>query len=296
MVKLRHILLVGCVLVSSGLLSGCHFAILDPKGIIAASEKKLFVDSVFLMLIVVLPVIILSIVIPWRYRASNIKATYTPNWAHSTVMEVIWWTIPCIIIGVLAVWTWIDTHKLDPYRPLSVDKNTIMIEAIAMNWKWLFIYPGQKIATINYLQIPVNKPVRLFISSDAPMNSLEIPKLAGQIYAMTGMQTQLNLMATSIGVYSGLSTNFSGDGFSGMTFKVNVTSQTDFDVWVKQIQQSPKQLTMAVYNQLTKPSENNPIEYFSNPAYGLFSDSIVKYTGPMPGMAFGYASTEQGRE
>lgn len=296
MIKLRHIFLIGCTLVLSGLLSGCHFAILDPKGIIAASEKKLFIQAVGLMLIVVIPVIIMSIVIPWRYRASNTKATYKPNWAHSTMMEVIWWTIPCIIIVILSTWTWIYTHKLDPYRPISEDKNTVMIEAIAMDWKWLFIYPQQKIATVNYMEIPVNKPVRLFVSSDAPMNSLEIPQLAGQIYAMTGMQTKINIMATSTGMYSGLSTNFSGNGFSGMTFKVKVASENDFASWVKQVQQSPKQLTMAVYNELTKPSENNPVEYFSNPERGLFSQSVIKYMGPMPGMVLGYASTEQGRE
>lgn len=297
MIKLRQILLVGLVALSSLLLSGCHFAILDPKGIIAASEKKIFLDSIYLMLIVVVPVVIMSFVIPWRYRASNTKATYRPDWAHSTIMEVIWWTIPCIIIVILSVWTWIYTHSLDPYRPLSEDKNTIMVEAIAMDWKWVFIYPEQHVATVNYMEIPVNKPVRIFISSDAPMNSLEIPRLAGQIYAMTGMQTKLNLMATSTGVYTGLSTNFSGNGFSGMNFKVHVVKESEFDAWAKQIRQSSaKVLDVNAYNALTKPSENNPVEYFSNPVRGLFTMSVVKYMGPMPGMVLGYASTEQGRE
>lgn len=297
MIKLRQILLVGLVALSSLLLSGCHFAILDPKGIIAASEKKIFLNSIYLMLIVVIPVVIMSFVIPWRYRASNTKATYRPDWAHSTIMEVVWWTIPCIIILILSVWTWIYTHSLDPYRPLSEDKNTVMVEAIAMDWKWLFIYPEQHVATVNYMEIPVNKPVRIFISSDAPMNSLEIPRLAGQIYAMTGMQTKLNLMATSTGIYTGLSTNFSGNGFSGMNFKVHVVNESDFNAWTKQIRDSSaKVLDVNAYNALTKPSENNPVEYFSNPVRGLFTMSVVKYMGPMPGMVLGYASTEQGRE
>lgn len=295
MVKLRHVFLIGCTLLLTGLLSGCHFAILDPKGVIAASEKKLFVDSIFLMLLVVIPVIILSWVIPYRYRASNTKAAYKPDWGHSIVMEVIWWTIPCIIILILSIWTWIYTHKLDPYRPLAADENTVMIEAVALDWKWLFIYPQQHIAVINYLEIPVNKPVRLFITSDAPMNSLEIPRLAGQIYAMAGMQTKLNLIATSIGEYTGLSTNFSGDGFSGMHFKVNVASEPDFDKWVKKVQQSPTHLSQEVYNQVRKPSENNPVQYFSSPVPGLFSETVIKYMGPMPGMVLGYASTAQGR-
>ena len=295
MIKLRHVFLIGCTLLFTGLLSGCHFAILDPKGIIAASEKKLFVEAILLMLLVVVPVIIMSLVIPYRYRASNKKAVYKPDWAHSTIMEIIWWTIPCIIILILSIWTWIYTHTLDPYRPLAADENTVMIEAIALDWKWLFIYPQQHIATINYMQIPVNKPVRLFITSDAPMNSLEIPRLAGQIYAMTGMQTKLNLMATSEGTYTGLSTNFSGNGFSGMRFKVKVTSQSDFDSWVKTVQASPKHLSMEVYNQLTKPSEDNSVEYFSSVMPGLFSDAVIKYMGPMPGMVLGYASTKQGQ-
>ena len=295
MIKLRHVFLIGCTFLLTGLLSGCHFAILDPKGIIAASEKKLFVESILLMLIVVIPVIIMSIVIPYRYRANNTKATYKPNWSHSFLMEAIWWTIPCIIIVILSVWTWIYTHSLDPYRPLAADKDTVMVEAIALDWKWLFIYPQEHIATVNFMEIPVNKPVRLFITSDAPMNSLEIPRLAGQIYAMTGMQTKLNLMATSTGTYSGLSTNFSGNGFSGMTFKVKVVEPAEYDSWLKTAEQSPNHLTMAAYLELTKPTENDPVRYFSHAEPGLFSASIIKYMGPMPGMELGYASTDQGK-
>lgn len=290
MVKLRTIFLIGCTL----LLSGCHFAILNPKGIIAASEKKIFVESILLMLVVVVPVIIMSIVIPWRYRASNTKATYKPDWSHSFLMEAIWWTIPCVIIVILSVWTWIYTHSLDPYRPLAADKDTVMIEAIALDWKWLFIYPQEHIATVNFMEIPVNKPVRLFITADAPMNSLEIPRLAGQIYAMTGMQTKLNILATSVGTYSGLSTNFSGNGFSGMRFKVKVVEPMEYNAWLAMAEKSPKHLTSAAYNELIKPSENNAVEYFSHTEPGLFSASIIKYMGPMPGMKLGYESTAQG--
>ncbi|MCX7121017.1 MAG: ubiquinol oxidase subunit II [Gammaproteobacteria bacterium] len=288
--KLRTFILICSTL----LLSGCHFAILDPKGIIAASEKKLFVESILLMLIVVVPVIVMSIAIPWRYRASNTKAVYKPNWSHSFLMEAIWWTIPCVIIAILSVWTWIYTHKLDPYRPLAADKDTVMIEAIALDWKWLFIYPKQHMATVNFIEIPVNKPVRLFITSDAPMNSLEIPRLAGQIYAMTGMQTKLNIMATSTGTYSGLSTNFSGNGFSGMKFKVKVVQPTEYKTWLATAEKSPNHLDQAAYNELIKPSENNAVEYFSNVEPSLFSASIIKYMGPMPGMKLGYESTAQG--
>lgn len=288
--KLRYLFLIACAF----LLGGCHFSILDPKGIIAASEKKLLVESIILMLIVVVPVIIMSIVIPYRYRATNTKATYKPNWSHNTLMEIIWWAIPCVIIGILSVMVWVYSHTLDPYRPIASDKKTVIVEAIALNWKWLFIYPQYHIASVNFMEIPINKPVRFFVtSSDAPMNSLEIPRLAGQIYAMTGMQTQLNLMGTSLGTYSGLSTNFSGDGFSGMIFKVKVATEADFNAWVQTVAQSPKQLTMSAYNDLTKPSENNPVEYFSSAKPGLFSLSITKYMGPMPGMLLGYSAVLQ---
>ncbi|MDP1574417.1 MAG: ubiquinol oxidase subunit II [Coxiellaceae bacterium] len=286
MLKLRSLFLMGCL----ALLTGCqaHFAILDPKGIIAATEKKIFIEAVLLMLIVVIPVVILSVVIPWRYRANNTKATYRPDWAHSNLLEFIWWTIPCVIIFILSVMVWIYTHKLDPYRPIAADKDTVMVEAIALDWKWLFIYPQYHIATVNEVTLPVNKPVRFYIAADAPMNSLEIPRLAGQIYAMTGMQTKLNLVATEVGTYTGLSTNFSGRGFSGMNFKVHVVSSSDFDSWVSTVKKSPKQLTVAAYNQLILPSENNPVEYFSNPEKGLFKNSIIKWMGPMPGMHLGY--------
>ncbi|HLD84406.1 MAG TPA: ubiquinol oxidase subunit II [Coxiellaceae bacterium] len=290
MIKFRHIIYFGCTLFLAGCLSGCHYAILNPKGIIAASEKKLFIDSIELMLIVVIPVIILSFFIPWHYRASNTKTTYRPNWGHSTMMEVIWWTIPCIIILVLAIMTWIYTHKLDPYRPLDSKKEPVMIEAIALDWKWLFIYPQYHVAMVNYMQVPVDQPVRLFITSDAPMNSLEIPQLAGQVYAMTGMQTKLNLMATEEGFYRGLSTNFSGDGFSGMNFKIRVSSLSDFEAWLKVVKQSPNHLTMSVYNQLILPSKNNPVTYFSSTDHGLFDAAIIKYMGPMPGMTLGYSN------
>ena len=286
MKKLRYVLLLGFTL----LLSGCHFALLDPKGQVAASQKQLFLVSVGLMLLVVIPVIILSLVIPWRYRAKNKKATYAPDWQNSHLLEAIWWTIPCIIVGVLAVLTWIYTHKLDPYRPLNNPKKPLIIEAIALNWKWLFIYPEQNIAAVNYIQIPVDQPVRFFITADAPINSLEIPRLAGQIYAMTGMQTKLNIIANEKGVYRGFSSNFSGEGFSWMRFNVGVTSEADFKSWVSQVKKSPNQLTDSVYNALTKNSENDPVTYFAQAEKGLFRKVIMKYMGmQVHGMGYNQA-------
>lgn len=281
MKKLRFFLLPGLVV----LLSGCKMAILQRKGQIAASEMHLLVGATILMLLVVIPVIILSFVIPWRYRANNTKAKYTPEWADSVLLEIVWWSIPCAIIIVLATATWIMTHRLDPYRPLASKEKPITIQAIALDWKWLFIYPNKHFATINYVQIPVDVPVRFYITSDAPMNSLEIPQLAGQIYAMTGMRTTLYLNANTPGTYRGLSTNFSGNGFASMTFTVKATSRRQFDEWVKMTQQAPKKLTMAAYTNLVKPSENNPVEYFSSPTKNLFNIVLMKYMGAdMPAM------------
>lgn len=290
MKKLQTLFLVGFAL----LLSGCKFALLDPKGQIAASQKHLFLVSVGLMLLVVIPVIILSFVIPWRYRAKNTKAVYKPNWSHSTALEIIWWAIPCVIIAILAWLTWVYTHKLDPYRPLDNPKKPLKIEAIALSWKWLFIYPKQNIATVNYLMIPVDQPVRFYITSDAPMNSLEIPRLAGQIYAMTGMQTKLNIIANHVGTYKGFSSNFSGEGFSGMRFKVGVGTQKAFDAWVHKVKQSHHNLSLLAYNQLTKNSVNNPVEYFASAQKNIFKIAIMKYMGmEVHGMAYNDAKLAQ---
>lgn len=264
------------------LLAGCKMTILDPKGVIAADEKSLLITSTLLMLLVVVPVIVLTLAVAWRYRESNKAATYAPNWSHNTVLEIICWGFPCAIIVILSVITWISTHQLDPYRPLANEKNPITIEAIALNWKWLFIYPQSGIATVNYVELPVDRPIDFLITSDAPMNSFQIPQLAGQIYAMAGMQTKLHLMATAQGNFSGLSTNFSGNGFAGMEFKVDVRSENTFKNWVRSVKQSPKRLSYNTYDQLTLSSENNPITYYSSVPGDLYNDVLMKYM--MPGM------------
>lgn len=276
MKKLRTFFLFGLAL----LLSGCKFALLDPKGVIAASEKTLLIDATLLMLIIVVPVILMSFVFAWRFRASNTKAKYEPDWSHNTVMEATWFAIPCVIIGILAVITWITSHTLDPYRPIASNKPPIVIEAISLDWKWLFIYPNENIATVNFVEIPKDVPVVFKITADAPMNSLEIPQLAGQIYAMPGMRTKLNIMATENGKYDGFSANFSGDGFSDMNFVVQVASEEDYQAWVKNVQKSPKELTEAEYADLAKPGVNHDPIYYSKPAAHLFHTVLMKYMGP----------------
>lgn len=281
MIKLRHIVLTIVSFLATAALTGCSkMALMNSKGTIALSERNLLIAAVLLMLIVVIPVIILSIFVAWKFRASNTKAKYTPNWGHSNLLEIVWWTIPCIIIVILSVMTWISSHRLDPYRPLNMKGKPLVVEAVSLNWKWLFIYPQQHIATVNYMQIPTHTQVEFMITSDGPMNSLEIPQLAGQIYAMAGMRTRLHFNATSIGTYAGLSTNYSGVGFSGMMFNVKATSQADFNKWVASVQNSAKPLTVEAFNQLAMPSQNNPVAYYSSPAKGLFHNLIMKYMTP----------------
>jgi len=258
-----------------------NLGVLSPHGIIASDERLLLITAVGLMLIVVIPVIILTVVFAWKYRASNTKAKYSPDFAHSTILEVIWWSIPIIIIGILAVITWVTSHRYDPYRPLDIKTKPIIIQVIALDWKWLFIYPDQNIATVNFVELPVNVPVRFFITADAPMNSFQIPQLAGQIYAMPGMRTELNLMASQTGDFMGMSTNYSGVGFAGMNFTARATSQADFDTWVKTVQKSSQRLSKDAYKQLQQPSENNSVQSYSTVTNDLFNNVMMSYMMPM---------------
>lgn len=283
--RIQQFLYSFVVATATFLLTGCKLEILNPRGMIAKGEARLLIESTLLMLIIVVPVILLTIIIAWRYRESNRKATYKPNWGHSNLLEAICWTIPCIIIAILATMTWISTHKLDPYRPIKIHgRQTIVIQAVALDWRWMFIFPQQHIATINYFEIPTNTPIRFEISADAPMNSLEIPQLAGQIYAMAGMRTILHMVADHPGVYKGLSTNYSGDGFAGMTFKIRAGSTSEFNKWVAHVRQTGKPLTVEKYTELVRPTLNTKPLFFSKVPKGFFMHHIIeKYTKPAPG-------------
>jgi cytochrome o ubiquinol oxidase subunit 2 len=271
------------ILILSSLLSGCQAVLLNPKGTIAMQEKHILLTSVLLMLIVVLPVIFLVVFIAWRYRASNTKATYSPDWSHSTLLEIIWWSIPCIIIGILSAITWYSSHHLDPYRPLTGQtQKPIIIQAISLQWKWLFIYPEQGFATLNYIQFPAGVPVDFYISAEGPMNSLQIPQLGGQIYAMAGMRTQLHLIANEPGDYRGVSANFTGEYFADMKFSAHVGTQAEFDAWVKEAKSSKEKLTWDAYQQLVAPKPDATTHYYTLADKTLFEDVIMKAMMPMP--------------
>lgn len=264
----------------AALLHGNTIAILSPKGSIASQERSLIILATVLMLVVVIPVFALTFWIAWKYRASNTKATYTPEWDHNRTIELVWWGIPFVLIGILSVVTWVASHKLDPFRPIASTKEPLTIQVVALDWKWLFIYPEQDIATVNFVQFPVDRPVNFEITSDAPMNSFWIPQLGGQIYAMSGMSTELHLMADKTGDYNGSSANISGKGFAGMTFIARASTDTAFAQWVQSAKQSPNTLSQSTYDELAKPSENNPVAYYSSEEPGLYNAILSKYTSP----------------
>jgi len=257
-----------------------HFTVLNPEGTIADQQRDLLFFASLLSLIVVIPVYFLVFFIAIKYRAGNKKAKYSPNWDHNHKLEFIWWSIPIIIIIVLSVVTWKSSHDLDPYKPLASDTKPITIQAVALEWKWLFIYPEQNIATVNYVEFPEKTPVNFQITADAPMNSFWIPKLGGQVYAMAGMQTKLHLSANKEGVYDGSSANISGEGFAGMRFKARSSSKANFKAWVDEIQHSPNKLTAVEYEKLAKQSKNNPQAFYASYEPGLYDTIINKYMTP----------------
>ena len=276
--KFLHVLLFIFV---SFFTTSCSSGVLNPKGEIASYELKLLIFSILLMLIVVIPVIFLTFWFGWRYRASAKQSKYRPDWCHSTLLELVWWTIPFIIILILATVTWISTHRLDPFRPLDSDQKPINVEVVALDWKWLFIYPDYKVASINYFQIPINRPINFKITAAAPMNSFVIPELGGQIYAMTGMVTEQHLIADQSGKYRGFSANYTGAGFAEMQFYVTATTDENFDGWIKQVKKSPQNLSWDLFwSKLMPPSVDNPVHYFGGVEDHLFNDIVMSYMMP----------------
>lgn len=260
------------------LLAGCEAVVLAPSGDIAARQAQLLVQSTLLMLIIIIPVMALTVWFAWRYRASNRAASYAPDWDHSTKLELVIWAIPLLIIVCLGALTWVGTHLLDPYRPLDrIDAETpvgaqapLQVEVVAMDWKWLFIYPEQGIASVNELAVPVDRPVEFTLTSTSVMNAFYIPAMAGMIYAMPGMQTTLHGVFNDAGEYQGLASHYSGAGFSGMRFKAHAVDDAGFDDWVAGVADRGETLDRARYLELAEPSENVPPMAFSQVDPELF--------------------------
>lgn len=253
--------------------------VLNPQGMIASEQRSLLGITTFLMLLVIVPVFILVAWISWKYRASNKKAKYTPNWDKSNILEAIWWGFPLAIIAVLSVITFLSSHALDHFKPIESDKPPIKVQVVALQWKWLFIYPEQGIAAINEIRFPEKTPVNFTITSDAPMNSFWIPALGGQVYAMSGMSTKLHLIADKVGVYNGASANISGEGFAGMKFKAHSVSEIDFENWVHSIKNRKPALNIAEYDRIALPTQNNPVKTYTLADKSLYDKIVMKYMG-----------------
>ncbi len=274
------LLLVIAGLIALFLSNAGSFAILDPKGEVADKQRNLIIITTLMSILIVVPVFIMTFYFAWKYREGNKKAKYEPDWDHSAIAETVWWTVPLVMILILAGITWQSSHELDPFKPINSSRPQLTIQVVALDWKWLFIYPDQQIASLNYVQFPERTPIRFEITSDAPMNSFWIPQLGGQIYAMSGMSTHLNLMADGAGTYRGSSANLSGRGFAGMRFEARSTSQADFNSWVNSVRQSDNKLTQSEYSVLALPSENNAPAVFSYVDPRLYDTIMMKYMTP----------------
>ena len=274
-------------------LGGCNMDVLAPKGDVGIQEKSLILIAMGLMLVVVIPVIAMTLYFAWRYRASNTKATYAPKWSHSTAIEAVVWTIPCIIIAILATITWRTSHTLDPYKPLQSNVKPITIQVVALDWKWLFIYPDYGVASVNEVAFPAGTPVHFEITSDSVMNAFFIPQLGSQIYAMAGMNTDLNLIANEPGKFAGLSSNYSGEGFSDMHFTAVATSQQGFTDWVNKAKAGASALDAQTYHSLSQPSEKQPVSYYASVKSDLYNDIIKQYMGDMNMGRIGESSPSQ---
>jgi len=267
------------VLMPALLLAGCNAVVMKPQGDIAQQQAQLIVTSTLLMLLIIVPVIALTLFFAFRYRQSNTEATYAPDWDHSTRLELVIWGAPLLIIIALGAITWISTHKLDPFRPLdriaegkplAADVKPLEVYAVSMDWKWLFIYPEQGVATINELAAPVDRPIHFRFTSTTVMNTFYVPALAGMIYTMPGMETQLHAVINQAGVYDGLSAHYSGAGFSDMRFKFHGLSDEDFARWVEGNRAGGAALTRAEVLQLEQPSSKEPVRRFASVEPGLW--------------------------
>jgi cytochrome o ubiquinol oxidase subunit 2 len=270
------------VCAAAALLASCQQAgVLDPKGPIAAQELLLMINTTEIMLVVVVPVVLLTLGFAWWYRASNPRANHSPDWAYQGGVEFVVWSIPALIVILVGGVAWIGSHQLDPKAPLASNVKPLEVDVVSLDWKWLFIYPDQRIATLNQLVVPAGTPVNFRLTSATVMNSFFIPQLGSQIYTMGGMTTHLNLMADAPGEFRGISANFSGDGFADMQFMVKAVQAGEFDSWVAKARAGGSALDDAGYGALTKPSHAVPPAIYPSVDPGLF-DRIVEQTAAMP--------------
>lgn len=275
-------MLVACTIVALVALGylltrGAHFDVLQPAGQVAKSQKSLLIFAFSIMMLVVIPVFIMLILFAWKYRAGNDKKVdYRPEWSEHKLLEAVWWGVPILIILVLGTAAWVTAHTLDPYRKIDSKTAPVNVQVVALEWKWLFIYPDLGVASVNELPVPVNTPIHFTISADAPMSAFWVPALGSQIYAMNGMSSQLNLVADQTGTFPGYNTNINGEGYAKMKFNVYAKSDKDFSSWIASARKSPNMMDEQMLQKISKPGTMSETSYMLMDN-GLYDKVIMKY-------------------
>jgi cytochrome o ubiquinol oxidase subunit 2 len=265
------------------LLSGCQPAVLDPAGYVGRSERAILLDSMAIMLAIVIPTILATLGFAWWFRAGNARAKRLPHWAYSGRIEMVTWGIPLLTIMLLGGVAWIGAHQLDPAQPLPSARKPIEVQVVSLDWKWLFIYPDLHVASVNELTIPAGTPVHFALTSASVLNAFFVPRLGSMIYTMNGMATQLNLVADAPGDFPGLSSHYSGDGFSDMYFVVHAVPEAQFAAWVTATQASGPTLDGAAYVALSAQSQHVAPYTYRDVAPGIFADIVSQKMPPGPG-------------
>ncbi len=271
----------------SAVLQACQPAVLDPKGPVGLAQKTILIDSLVIMLVIVVPTIAATLAFAWWFRASHGSARYLPDWVYSGKIELVVWGIPALVIMLLGGVTWIASHDLDPAKPLASNIPPLEVQAVSLDWKWLFIYPGQGIASVNQLVIPAGTPVHFSLTSASVMNAFFIPQLGSMIYTMNGMTTQLNLQADEAGTFRGLSSHFSGDGFSDMHFEVLAMPAERFSAWADAARNAGPALNPETYADLARQSMNVRPYTYGRVVPGLFQLIVTQRLPPGPGPRIG---------
>ena len=265
------------------LLAACHTAVLSPAGPVGAANRIVLLDSLAIMLAIVVPTIVAILAFAYWFRASNIRARYLPEWAYSGRLELIVWSIPALVVFFLGGIAWISSHLLDPAEPLKSEAKPLEVQVVSLDWKWLFIYPGENVASVNRMVVPAGVPLDLKITSASVFNVFFVPRLGTMIYAMYGMTTRLNLQADRPGVYPGLSAHFSGDGFPGMAFDVHAVPPEQFAQWAAATRALGPVLDEAAYRELLRQSQNVSPYTYRSVQTGLFDDIVEQRLPPGEG-------------